>query len=63
VWHVSEVAPLKVVSAYIYRPNLCLVIRRKHEGDERLAHWTGGDDGRKRGSLHRLVRRSGSAFH
>ena len=54
LWHVSEVARLKVVSASIDGPNLCLVIRFEREGEERFARWIGGDDWRQRGALHRL---------
>jgi bifunctional non-homologous end joining protein LigD len=54
VWYVSEVARLKVVSASIDGPNLCLVIRFEREGEERFARWIGGDDWRQRGALHRL---------
>jgi hypothetical protein len=54
VWYVSEVARLKVVSASIDGPNLCLVIRFELEGEERFARWIGGDDWRERGALHRL---------
>jgi hypothetical protein len=54
VWYVSEVARLKVVSASIDGPNLCLVIRFEREGEERFARWIGGEDWRQRGALHRL---------
>ena len=54
VWYVSEVARLKVVSAAIDGPNLCLVIRFEREGEERFARWIGGDDWRERGALQRL---------
>ena len=37
VWYVSEIAQLKVVSASIDGPNLCLVIRFEREGEERFA--------------------------
>ena len=53
VWYVSEVARLKVVSASIDGPNLCLVIRFEREGEERFARWIGGDDWGLRGALHR----------
>jgi CelD/BcsL family acetyltransferase involved in cellulose biosynthesis len=42
VWYVSEIARLKVVSASIDGPNLCLVIRVEREGEERFARWIGG---------------------
>jgi CelD/BcsL family acetyltransferase involved in cellulose biosynthesis len=54
VWYVSEVARLKVVSAAIDGPNLCLVIRFEREGEERFARWIGGDEWIERGVLHRL---------
>ena len=54
VWYVSEVARLKVVSASIDGPNLCLVIRFEREGEERFARWIGGDEWIERGALHRL---------
>ena len=54
VWYVSQVARLKVVSASIDGPNLCLVIRFEREGEERFARWIGGDDWIERGALHRL---------
>ena len=54
VWYVSEVARLRVVSASIDGPNLCLVIRFEREGEERFAQWIGGEDWIGRGALHRL---------
>jgi hypothetical protein len=54
LWYASEVAQLKVVSASIDGPNLCLVIRFEREGEERFARWIGGDDWLERGALHRL---------
>jgi hypothetical protein len=54
VWYASEVAQLKVVSAAIDGPNLCLVIRFEREGEERFANWIGGEEWRWRQSLHRL---------
>ena len=54
VWYVSEVARLRVVSASIDGPNLCLVIRFEREGEERFARWIGGDEWIERGALHRL---------
>lgn len=52
VWHVSEIARLKVVSASIDGPNLCLVIRFEREGEERFARWIGGAEWQQ--SLDRL---------
>jgi hypothetical protein len=54
VWYVSEVARLKVVSASIDGPNLCLVIRFERDGEERFARWIGGDEWIERNALHRL---------
>jgi hypothetical protein len=54
VWYVSEVARLKVVSASIDGPNLCLVIRFEREGEERFARWIGGEEWIERNALHRL---------
>jgi hypothetical protein len=54
VWYVSEVARLKVVSAAIDGPNLCLVIRFEREGEERFARWIGGENWHARRALHRL---------
>jgi len=54
VWYVSEVARLRVVSAAIDGPNLCLVIRFERESEERSARWIGGEDWRVRGALDRL---------
>ena len=54
VWYVSEVAQLKVVSASIDGPNLCLVIRFEREGEERFARWIGGEDWHERRVLNRL---------
>ena len=54
VWYASEVAQLKVVSAAIDGPNLCLVIRFEREGEERFANWIGGEEWRWLESLHRL---------
>jgi hypothetical protein len=54
VWCVSEVARFKVVSPAIDGPNVALVIRFEREGEERFARWIGGDEWRKRSSLHRL---------
>src|SRR5262245_13159985 len=54
VWYVSEAGRLKVVSASIDGPNLCLVIRFERDGEERFARWIGGDEWLKRPALHRL---------
>lgn len=54
IWYVSEIARLKVVSASIDGPNLCLVIRFEREGEERFARWIGGEEWIERGALHRL---------
>jgi hypothetical protein len=54
VWYVSEVARLKVISAAIDGPNLCLVIRFEREGEERFARWMGGTDWREPPERHRL---------
>src|SRR5215213_4443673 len=54
VWHASEVAQLRVVSPAIDGPNLCLVIRFEREGEERFAHWMGGESWRSQRALDRL---------
>jgi hypothetical protein len=54
VWSVSEVAVLKVVSPAIDGPNLALVIRFEHMGDERFARWLGDTDWREPAALQRL---------
>ena len=54
VWSVSEVAVLKVVSPAIDGPNLALVIRFEHMGEERFARWLGDTDWREPAALHRL---------
>jgi hypothetical protein len=48
VWYVTEVARLKLVSPAIDGPNVALVIRFEHEGQERFARWIGGEDWRAR---------------
>ena len=53
-WHASEVAQLRIVSPAIDGPNLCLVIRFEREGEERFAHWIGGESWRSQRSLDRL---------
>jgi hypothetical protein len=53
-WRASEVAQLRVVSPAIDGPNLCLVIRFEREGEERFAHWIGGESWRSQRSLDRL---------
>lgn len=54
VWSVSEIAVLKVVSPAIDGPNVALVIRFQHEGQERFARWIGETDWRERSTLERL---------
>jgi hypothetical protein len=54
LWSVSEVAVLKVVSPAIDGPNLALVIRFEHMGEERFARWLGDTDWREPAALHRL---------
>jgi hypothetical protein len=54
VWYVSEITRLKVVSASIDGPNLCLVIRFEREGEDRFARWLGGEEWIERGALQRL---------
>ena len=53
-WLASEVAQLRVVSPAIDGPNLCLVIRFEREGEERFAHWIGGESWRSQRALDRL---------
>ena len=48
VWYVSEVARLKVVSAAIDGPNLCLVIRFEREGEERFEGGSAATSGASR---------------
>ena len=45
---------LKVVSPAIDGPNLALVIRFEHMGEERFARWLGDTDWREPAALHRL---------
>jgi len=54
VWHATEVAQLRIVSPAIDGPNLCLVIRFEREGEERFAHWMGGESWRSQRALNRL---------
>jgi hypothetical protein len=54
IWYVSEVARLKVVSASIDGPNIALVIRFEHMGEERFARWLGDTDWCEPAALHRL---------
>jgi hypothetical protein len=54
VWSVSEVAVLKVVSPAIDGPNVALVIRFEHMGEERFARWLTGTDWREPAALHQL---------
>ena len=56
IWQASEVAQLRVVSPAIDGPSLCLVIRFEREGEERFAHWMGGESWRSQRSLDRLFR-------
>jgi len=51
---VSEIAVLKVVAPAIDGPNLALVIRFEHMGEERFARWLGDTDWREPATLHRL---------
>ncbi|HUQ83671.1 MAG TPA: hypothetical protein VM076_21140 [Gemmatimonadaceae bacterium] len=53
-WQASEVAHLRVVSPAIDGPNLCLVIRFERDGEERFAHWLGGESWRSQHALDRL---------
>ena len=50
----SEIAVLKVVAPAIDGPNLALVIRFEHMGEERFARWLGDTDWREPATLHRL---------
>jgi len=45
---------LKIVSPAIDGPNVALVIRFEHEGQERFARWIGEKDWREPASLERL---------
>ena len=54
MWCVLDVAVLKVVSPAIDGPNLALVIRFEHMGEERFARWLGDTDWREPATLHRL---------
>src|SRR5262245_36724389 len=54
LWSVSEVAVLKVVSPAIDGPNVALVIRFEHMGEERFARWLGDTDWREPATLQRL---------
>ena len=54
VWHASEIAQIRVVAPAIDGPNVCLVIRFEHEGEERFAHWIGGEGWRVQKALERL---------
>jgi hypothetical protein len=57
IWQASEVAQLRVVSPAIDGPNVCLVIRFEHMGEERFARWLGDTDWREPAALHRLFER------
>jgi hypothetical protein len=54
VWQASEIAQIRVVAPAIDGPNVCLVIRFEHEGEERFAHWIGGEGWRVQKALERL---------
>jgi hypothetical protein len=54
VWSVSEIAVLKVMSPAIDGPNVALVIRFEHMGEERFARWLGDADWREPAALHPL---------
>jgi len=58
VWSVAEVAVLKVVAPAIDGPNVALVIRFEHMGEERFARWLGEGDWRERETLHLLFERA-----
>jgi hypothetical protein len=60
IWQASEVAQLRVVSPAIDGPNLCLVIRFERDGEERFAHWLGGESWSSERSLGRLFAESQS---
>ena len=49
---------LEVVSPAIDGPNLALVIRFEHMGEERFARWVGDADWREAATVHRLRRAS-----
>ena len=54
IWRASEVAQIRVVAPAIDGPNVCLVIRFEREGEERFAHWIGGEGWRGAKALDRL---------
>ena len=54
VWQASEIAQIRVVAPAIDGPNVCLVIRFEHEGEEPFAHWIGGEGWRVQKALERL---------
>jgi hypothetical protein len=58
VWHASQVAQLKIVTASIDGPNHFLVIRFEREGEKRFVRWLGGDEWRAKQMLHRLFAES-----
>jgi len=62
MWSVSEVAVLKVISPAIDGPNLALVIRFEHMGEERFARWLGDTDWRAPAALHRLFESVDTTF-
>ena len=54
IWQASEIAQIRVVAPAIDGPNVCLVIRFDHEGEQRFAHWIGGEGWRVQRVLERL---------
>ncbi|HTK51142.1 MAG TPA: hypothetical protein VL308_04600 [Gemmatimonadaceae bacterium] len=50
----GEVAVLKVVSPAIDGPNVALVVRFEHLGEERFARWLGDSDWREPAALQQL---------
>jgi hypothetical protein len=53
LWHAAEIAHIRVVAPAIDGPNLCLVIRFEHMGQERFAHWIGEESWRTQPALKR----------
>lgn len=47
VWYVMEIAQMRVASPAIDGPNVCLVIRFEHKGEERFARWIGAEGWRE----------------
>ena len=58
LWEAQEIAHIRVVAPAIDGPNLCLVIRFEHHGEERFAHWIGGEGWRGEHTLGRLFAES-----